>query len=99
MTYAELQQSVTDYMHRNDLAALIPGFIELARTRINRDLRVRAMLEENTVTPVANPFPVPTDFLEMRDMYTTSGNYRVTLTLVGRRQLNQYQVSSGSPPQ
>lgn len=90
MNFGELKSEVRSYLHRTDLDSEIPGFIELARTRINRDLRVREQLIEVDVTPAVNPFPVEDDFLEMRDIYHSSGGTRITLTLAGRRQLNAF---------
>ncbi len=96
MTYQELRQAIADYMHRSDLTTLIPGFIEYARERINRDLRVREMLVSAPLTLATNPSPLPADFLEMRDIYHTVGTRRITLTLVGRKQLNDY--ANGNQP-
>ncbi len=91
MTNAELQTLVAAYMHRTDLTADIPGFIELARTRINRDMRVRENIKEATETPTINPRSLPVDFLEMRSIYFLPSTRRVTLTLVGREALNANQ--------
>ena len=91
MTNAELQALVASYMHRTDLTADIPGFIELARTRINRDMRVRENIKEDTETPTTNPRTLPLDFLEMRSIYFLPSTRRVTLTLVGREALNANQ--------
>lgn len=96
MNYDELQLLIANYMHRTDLGGQIPGFIEIARARINRDLRVREMLVSATIIPTTNPFPAPDDFLEMRDIYWNRGTRRVTLGLVGRRQLNNF--SAGTAP-
>lgn len=96
MTNAELQQLVASYMHRTDLTAQIPGFIELARTRINRDMRVRENIIQATETPTINPRPLPVDFLEMRSIYFLPSTRRVTLTLVGREQLNNNQTALDS---
>lgn len=93
MTNAELQQLVANYMHRTDLAADIPGFIELARTRINRDMRVRENIITAPEVPTVNPRDLPLDFLEMRDIYYLPGSRRLTLTLVGRKQLNNNQAA------
>lgn len=93
MTNAELQSLVASYMHRTDLTDDIPGFIELARARINRDMRVRENIIEAKETPTINPRPLPDDFLEMRDIYTLPSSRRVTLTLVGRKQLNGAQTA------
>lgn len=101
MTYIELQQLIANYMHRVDLTADIPGFIELARQRINRDLRVREMIVQATVTPATNPFPVETGFIEMRDIFYTSaqGGCRLALQLVGRRQLDIWKDNASAVPQ
>ena len=93
MTNAELQVLIAAYMHRTDLTADIPGFIELARTRINRDMRVRENIIEATETPTINPRPLPLDFLEMRDIFYLPSSRRLTLQLVGRKQLNDAQQS------
>ena len=91
MTFGELKQSIASYMHRIDLTGDIPGFVELARTRINRDLRVREMIIEKQVTPTVNPFPVEDDFLEMRDLHHQRGNFRQTVALTGRAGVNLYK--------
>ena len=99
MNYQELQTQVADYMHRTDLAAQIPGFIEKARTRINRDLRAQVMIAEPvTLTPTTNPFVVPQQFIEMRDIYYEGAANRISLTLVGRKQLDSYARNSGGRP-
>ena len=90
MTYGELKQLVADYMHRSDLTDEIPEFIELARTRINRDMRVRENIITATLTPSVNPFDAPADFMEMRDIYHFRNGNRVHLQLVGREQLDFY---------
>ena len=91
MNFGELKADVRSYLHRTDLDADIPGFIELARTRINRDMRVREQLVEKDVTPTTMPFPTESDFLEMRDIYHHRNGFRITLTLTSRRQLNDYR--------
>ena len=94
MTNAELQALVAQYMHRTDLDSEIPGFIELARTRINRDMRVRENIITDTETPTVNPRDLPADFLEMRDIYHRRGENRISLQLVGRKQLDRYDRST-----
>jgi hypothetical protein len=51
-TYAQLQTAVASWLHRTDLADVIPDFITLAEERLNRTLRVRQMetvLAETTI--------------------------------------------------
>ena len=41
MTYATLQTDVATYLHRNDLTALIPAFVERAEAVLFRELQVK----------------------------------------------------------
>lgn len=70
-TYSDLQTTIASYLARTDLTAMIPAFIQLAETRLRRDLRLRQMLKVSTTTSVANDSTVelPSDFLEMRDLH------------------------------
>lgn len=97
MNYGELKDRVKAYLHRTNLDADIPGFIELARSRINRDLRVREMMVLTDLTPTENPFTLPADFLEARELYYTQGTQRVSLRLTSRWQLAQYAGGSNNP--
>ena len=66
--YASLQASVASWLHRTDLAAVIPDFIMLAEQRMNGDLDARSMEARTTLacTPGARLVTLPTDMLEMR---------------------------------
>lgn len=79
--YTDLQASVAGYLGRNDLSAVIPDFISFAETRLARDLRTRLMLKSATATMTAGDARValPTDFLEIRDLFT-QGNPRMPVT-------------------
>jgi hypothetical protein len=63
------------------LTAVIPDFIRFAETRLSRDLRTRKMLKSATSSMTAGDARVglPTDFLEIRDLYT-QGNPRMPVT-------------------
>jgi len=65
MTYAELQDRITRYMHRNDLAGDIPGFIELAESRINDALRSQENEIAATLAMTSSPFALPEDYAEL----------------------------------
>ena len=79
-TYSELKTTVANYLGRSDLTTAIPDFIRLAETRLQRELRTRQMLKSATATMTGADSTVglPTDFLEMRDLYVV-GNPRVPL--------------------
>jgi len=61
-TYAELQASVADWLHRDDLTSRIPDFIALAEA----DMQVRAKLSQweatATVVMTSGTGPLPADF-------------------------------------
>jgi hypothetical protein len=76
-TYSALKTSIASYLGRTDLTTQIPDFITLAETRLQRELRTRPMLKSATATMTGgdNTVGLPTDFLEMRDIYI-QGNPR-----------------------
>lgn len=69
--YSDLQATIASYLARTDLTAQIPDFIQLAETRLRRELRIRQMLKVATTTTVANDSTVelPSDYLQMRDLH------------------------------
>jgi hypothetical protein len=70
--YATLQAEVADFLHRTDLTSVIPSFVELAETKLNRILRIRAM--ENLVTgAISATVALPTGFVEMKALTVTTG--------------------------
>lgn len=69
--YSDLQATVASYLARSDLTAMIPDFIQLAETRLRRELRIRQMLKVVTTTATSGDATVelPSDFLQMRDLH------------------------------
>jgi len=80
-SYTNLKTEIADYLGRTDLTSKIPTFVTLAELRLSRDLRTRKMLASATSTMTAGDGKVllPTDFLEMRNIYT-QGNPRMPVT-------------------
>lgn len=80
-SYTNLKAEIADYLGRTDLTSKIPTFVTLAELRLSRDLRTRKMLESATSTMTAGDGKVllPTDFLEMRNIYT-QGSPRMPVT-------------------
>lgn len=62
--YVDLQTALRNYLHRGDLNAIIPTFIQLAETRFNRNLRLRQMEAEATLPVVDGRVVLPEDWLE-----------------------------------
>lgn len=70
-SYSELKTTIANYLARSDLTSVIPDFIRLAETRLQRDIRTRQMLVVATASTTGGDSTVglPTDFLEMRDIH------------------------------
>ena len=68
-TYAEFQTLVANYAARTDLTSQIPDFISFAENRLSRDLRTSAMLSTSSLTITGGSATIPSDLLELRDIY------------------------------
>jgi hypothetical protein len=70
-SYSSLKTTIATYLARSDLTSIIPDFIRLAETRLQRDIRTRQMLVVATATTTGGSSKVglPTDFMEMRDIH------------------------------
>lgn len=53
-SYTDLQASVANWLHRDDLTAQIPDFIAFAEFKLARELRVSPLVATNTLTIGAN---------------------------------------------
>lgn len=78
--YTTFASMVADYLNRQDLANIIPSFIQMAQERLTRDLRTRQMLAlaTTTITSTNGTIGLPADFLEMKEMHLV-GNPQITL--------------------
>jgi len=68
-TYANLKTEIENYLNRSDLTSYLDTFLDLAESRMNRDLRLREMEEADTsITTVSGTqsYTLPTGYLEMR---------------------------------
>ena len=72
--YSGLKTSVANYLGRSDLTTQIPDFITLAEYRLQRNLRIRQMLKTASASTTGGDSTVglPSDFLELRDIYIDS---------------------------
>jgi len=62
--YSELQTSIANWLHRSDLTAVIPDFIALAESRINRLFTARGTEIDSTLTATSGSafIDLPADF-------------------------------------
>jgi hypothetical protein len=99
-TYSALQTTIASYLGRTDLTAMIPTFITLAEARLQRELRTRQMLKSATATMTSgdNTVGLPTDFLEMRDLFV-QGNPRMPVSYMSPSAFtrNARATESGKP--
>lgn len=79
--YAELKTAVAAWLHRADLDAQIPDFIQIGEGKLSRDLDSRRMdIKANLVTVAGEKtVDLPTDMLEMRRLLLISGDYNTPL--------------------
>jgi hypothetical protein len=68
-TYAELQTAVSNWLHRADLASVVPDLITLGEKRIFREVRVRVMESALNGTIASGVLAVPADYLELKSAY------------------------------
>lgn len=69
-SYNSLQSAVADWLVRTDLSSQIVDCIRLTEARVNRELRVREMIAQESSTISTQALSIPTDFIEV---------YRLTL--------------------
>jgi hypothetical protein len=101
-SYNDLKDIVASYLARTDLTAQIPDFIQLAETRLRRELRIRQMLKVATTTTVANDSTVelPSDYLQMRDLHiNTSPIQTIEYLSPSNFYRNTLSATSGMPRQ
>ena len=63
-TYDELKASVADFLNRDDLTNVIPDFIKLSETVMNREIRHYEMEKRATAQLDTQYTAIPSDFLE-----------------------------------
>ena len=96
-TYSNLKTSIANYLNRSDLlSAYLGDFILLTEARLNRELRVREMVNTDTsITTVAGTqsYALPTGYLEATTIIFQSDPY-CTLRFISNSDFyNKYNAS------
>lgn len=89
--YSDLLSAVASWLNRSDLTERIPDFITLAESRLNRELRLRVMEEEDTTLTVASgdrTVALPTGFLEPIGLWVSEASDRRQLTYLSPVQMD-----------
>jgi len=101
-TYTELKASIADFLNRDDLTAVIPDFITLAESQINRDVRHWKMEARSSGQQSAADeyMQIPSDWVETIRLHLTgTGTSVVNLisrdAMADKRQKNE--DTSGTP--
>lgn len=97
-TYADLQQAIGAWLHRDDLAARIPDFIALAEARIARDVRMQRQIKTQTLSTQAGvpTVALPADWLEGVRL-TTDSPHRVLEHVPGGVLAQAYPAAYSGP--
>jgi hypothetical protein len=84
-TYTELKASIADFLNRDDLTTVIPDFITLAESQINRDVRHWKMeVRSSGQLDAADEYmQIPSDWLETIRLHITDGTTTV-VNLISR---------------
>ena len=96
--YSELQSSVANWLNRSDLTTEITGdFIVLTEKDFNSKLRIRKMVESDSSFSIdAETVALPSGFLQVRDLFISSGGTKYALTYMTPPQMDQIKGSSTS---
>ena len=94
-TYSDLKTSIANWLNRSDLTTEIAeDFIVLAEADFNSKLRIRKMNTSTSITIDSETESVPTDFLQVRDFFITSGGTKYALKYITPAQMDQIRGSS-----
>lgn len=75
-TYQELQDHVADLLIRSDLTTPMTTFIQMAEQRLNRDERVKKLVNRGDFTVSADGTAMPSDILSIESWYHDGPTYR-----------------------
>ena len=79
MTYATLQTDVATYLHRSDLTALIPTFVERAEAVLFRELQVKDLATSVAGTTTGEYAALPADFATVSKITVVYGSTEYSL--------------------
>ena len=98
-TYALLKTTIANYLNRTDLTSYLGDFITLTESRMNRELRVREMVNTDTSTTTVagtQSYSLPSGFLEASAVIYQSNPYRTLRFMANGDFYRQYNVTQTS---
>jgi hypothetical protein len=101
-TYDNLKTTIANYLNRSDLTSYIGDFITLTESRLNRELRVREMINTDTsITTVASTqsYALPTGYIEATTVIYQSDPFKTLKFISNSDFYTSYNTSqsAGSP--
>jgi hypothetical protein len=96
-TYLDLQNSIASWASRSDLATVIPDFIRLAETRINRELIRKGGMEVMTTLTLTGGIEwaaLPADFAKANVLYIAGNPIQVLTYKTPARLIEEYPDST-----
>ena len=66
--FTDLKASIADFLNRSDLTDVIPDFIKLTESDLNRQLRTREMSVRTRAPLDSQYLQLPEDYLGMRNI-------------------------------
>ena len=96
-TYAELKTAIADFLARDDLTNEIDTFIDLAESRISRELETRSQDTRTTLTTTADNAYVslPSDMRTIRNVKIMN-NPRITLRFLSPLQVKKEYATAAT---
>jgi len=98
-SYTTLKNEIESYLNRTDLTANLDTFIDLAESRMARDLRIREMETIDTsITTVSGTqsYDLPTGYLEMRYVALQTSPYTFLTYMTPPDFMRLYNQGEGS---
>jgi len=98
-TYALLKTTIANYLNRTDLTSYLGDFITLTESRLNRELRVREMVNTDTSTTTVSgtqSYSLPSGFLEASAVIYQSNPYRTLRFMANGDFYRKYNVTQTS---
>lgn len=101
MDYQTLKSTLTSYLHRSDLEDMIPTFVTMAESRVNRDVKLIEMevRATTTVSSGTNRIPLPDDFQELYNIQVNGDDGKTVMEQLSLVQMDViYQdATTGTP--
>lgn len=98
-SYTALLASIEDWLiGRTDIAAIVPDFIALAESQMNRRLTVRRMIVNATASISGEFAALPSDFNGIRNVYLDDGTPLDFVSNGALQQARWFDSLQGGPP-